>query len=79
MIKSVPFTDSPNVLFRLDSITETPAPDGAGAGVWYRYVITQGSNIITGLRSGTRVDVDATLEDMVERLNHRLATRRIKS
>jgi len=56
--------------FRLDSITEVPAPDGA-EGTWQRYVIVQGSNTINGLRSGTLADVKVQIEDVVRHLNER--------
>lgn len=60
--------------FRLDSITEVVPPDGQ-KGSWYRYVIVQGSNMITGVRSGTRWEVGLTLESLVERLNERFKKR----
>lgn len=60
--------------FRLDSITEVSPPDGH-EGSWYRYVIMQGSNTITGVRSGTRWEVSLTLESLVERLNERFKKR----
>jgi hypothetical protein len=56
--------------FRIDLISEVPAPDGS-KDVWHQYVITQGANTITGLRSGARVDVMSKLEEMVARLNER--------
>ena len=56
--------------FRLASITETTPPDGS-EGIWHRYVIAQGANTITGMRSGTRVEISLQLENMVERLNER--------
>ena len=60
--------------FRLDSITEVPPPEG-GEGIWHKYVITQGSNTITGLRSGTRWDVRVFVESMVGRFNERFEKR----
>jgi hypothetical protein len=60
--------------FRLDSITEVSPPDGH-EGSWYRYVIVQGSNTITGVRSGTRWEVSLTLESLVEHLNERFKKR----
>jgi hypothetical protein len=56
--------------FRLDSISEVPAPDGA-EGLWQQYVIVQGTNTIKGLRAGTRAEVNVQVESMVERLNER--------
>lgn len=58
------------VPFRLASLKETDAPNGC-AGTWYRYVIMQGTNEITGLRSGPEVEVTDLVRDMVERLNER--------
>ena len=63
--------------FQLDSVMEVPAPEGGG-GVWHRYVITQGSNSITGMRAGTRVEVDLLLRDIVERLNTRFQKQQAK-
>jgi hypothetical protein len=56
--------------FRLDSISDVPAPEG-GEGVWQQYVIVQGTNTIKGLRAGTRSEVSLQVEVMVERLNER--------
>ena len=60
--------------FRVDSITEVSAPEGRD-GIWQRYVIMQGANMITGLRSGTRYEVSSALEKLVERLNERFRKR----
>jgi hypothetical protein len=56
--------------FKVDSIARASAPDG-GDGVWYSYVISQGTNTITGVRAGTQAEVTTLLHDMVERLNER--------
>jgi hypothetical protein len=56
--------------FRLDVIAQVPAPDGSDA-VWQRYVISQGTNTIVGLRTGSRADVLVQVEEMVARLNER--------
>ena len=58
------------VPFRLDSITPAEAPAGSD-GSWYRYVISQGENEITGLRAGSQSEVQRLVDDMVERLNER--------
>jgi hypothetical protein len=60
--------------FRLDSITEVTPPDGH-EGSWHRYVIMQGGNRITGVRSGTRFEVSSSIENLVERLNERFKKR----
>jgi len=56
--------------FRLESIEPASDPSG-GDGVWFRYVITQGSNTIVGTRSGSRAEVGAQLEQTIVRLNER--------
>lgn len=65
-------------LFRLDSMEPAASPDGS-EGPWFRYVIIQGSNVITGLRSGTHAELDPILRDMVERLNERAGKHQAKS
>ena len=56
--------------FKLDSITPTATPSGA-TGLWHRYVISQGENLIDGTRSGTREEVGVRIRELVERLNER--------
>jgi hypothetical protein len=56
--------------FKLDSISETTAPSGA-TGLWHRYVISQGTNMIDGARAGTYQEVAMRLRELVERLNER--------
>ncbi len=58
------------VPFRLASLNETGAPEGTD-GTWYRYVIVQGTNRITGVRSGPESEVMHLVQDMVERMNER--------
>jgi len=58
------------VPFRLASITPAEAPVGSG-GSWYRYIILQGANEITGLRAGSQTEVQRLVDEMVERLNER--------
>lgn len=58
------------VPFKVDSIAPVDAPEGS-VGVWHSYVISQGPNTITGVRAGTRTEVVALLDEMVERLNER--------
>ncbi len=61
--------------FKVDSISRTDAPSGA-EGVWHSYVISQGTNTITGVRAGTHAEVTLLLQDMIERLNERRAGKR---
>jgi hypothetical protein len=61
--------------FKVDSISRTAAPAGA-EGVWHCYIISQGTNTITGVRAGTHAEVTLLLDDMIERLNERRAGKR---
>jgi hypothetical protein len=61
--------------FKVDSIATTAAPVGA-EGVWHSYVISQGTNVINGIRAGTQAEVRVLLDGMVERLNERRAGKR---
>ena len=71
MSKLAPTMDAVlEIPFKVDSIAPVDAPAGS-EGVWHSYVITQGTNTITGVRSGTRTEVAALLSEMVERLNER--------
>ena len=63
--------------FRIDEIVRAPAPDGSDS-VWHRYVISQSSNTISGLRAGKHADVTSQVEAMVERLNLRRMGKRAK-
>jgi len=58
------------VPFRLESISPAEAPAGSD-GSWFRYVILQGENEITGLRAGSQSEVQRLVDDMIERLNER--------
>lgn len=58
------------VPFRLASLSATGAPEGSD-GTWYRYVIVQGTNRITGVRNGAEDEVMHLVQDMVERMNER--------
>ena len=58
------------VPFRLESLTPADAPAGS-EGTWFRYVIAQGTNEITGLRSGSRNEVQQLVDEMIERMNER--------
>ena len=56
--------------FKLDSISSAAAPAGAD-GIWHSYVISQGTNTISGVRVGTHAEVTTLIHDMIERLNER--------
>jgi len=56
--------------YRLESLDRTATPAGL-EGTWYEYVIAQGTNMIKGMRCGSKTQVDDDIRDMVERLNER--------
>jgi hypothetical protein len=56
--------------FRVDSISKATAPEGSD-GVWFTYVISQGTNLISGVRAGGLAEVTSMVGEMVERLNER--------
>jgi hypothetical protein len=58
--------------YRLISIERTTAPSGGAGGDWFVYRIAQGKNMATGYRRGSRGDVDAEVERIVNALNVRL-------
>ena len=62
--------------FELFDIEESQAPGDGIPGTWFRYRITQGDNVITGLRQGSRTSVTLALEAVVEALNERRVGRR---
>ena len=61
--------------FKVDSVSRTDGPAGS-EGVWHSYVISQGTNTITGTRAGTHAEVSMLLQGMIERLNDRRAGNR---
>ena len=75
MAKEAPTETFLELPFKVDSISRAMAPPGA-EGVWHRYVISQGTNTITGIRAGTHDEVTLLLRDMIERLNERRAGKR---
>ena len=62
---------------RIETISAAAAPDGS-SDVWQQYVISQGSNTITGMRPGSRADVETQLETMVAHLNLRRMGKKAK-
>ena len=75
MAKEAPTETFLELPFKVDSIARTAAPPGSD-GVWHCYVISQGTNTITGVRAGTHAEVTTLLHDMIERLNERRAGKR---
>jgi hypothetical protein len=58
------------IQYRLESIDPAATPQGS-EGTWFKYVIAQGANLITGLYAGDKAQVDFAVREMVERLNER--------
>lgn len=57
--------------FQLVSIARSEPPEGASGKDWYTYVIAQGKNTIEGRRQGSKANLTASVEEMVDRLNER--------
>jgi hypothetical protein len=57
--------------FELDDIKRAKAPDGGAGQDWYRYIITQGPNTITGYRQGSQRTVTKAVKEIVLELNER--------
>lgn len=67
----------PMVPYQLQSISPVAAPSDS-EGSWFRYVIAQGVNEITGLRLGSASEVEYAVREMVDRLNERSAGKSVK-
>jgi hypothetical protein len=63
------------VAFELVSIDRTAAPNGGAGDDWLVYRISQGLNVVTGYRCGSRAHVVAEVERIVLALNERLLVR----
>jgi len=61
--------------YRLVSIESTIAPAPAVGDDWLVYRISQGTNVVTGYRRGTRASVTYEVEKIVEAFNDRLMVR----
>lgn len=62
--------------FALGSVDKTKPPVEGESGTWHRYTITQGSNVITGYRKGSRTAVTRAVKGIVAELNERRFGRR---
>jgi len=75
MVTSASASATPAVVvenYRLISIECTAAPSGSAGDDWFVYRIAQGKNMATGYRCGSRGDVGAEVERIVNALNVRL-------
>ncbi len=57
--------------YELDDIKRAKAPDGGVGQDWFRYIITQGRNTITGYRQGSQRTVTKAVKEIVFELNAR--------
>jgi len=69
--------DAASVLYQLRSVTPADTPDDS-EGTWFRYVIAQGDNEISGLRNGSAAEVEVAVREMVEHLNLRSRGKTVK-
>lgn len=64
------------VPFELSTVDPADAPSDGDTGTWCRYTITQGPNVITGYRKGSRTAVTRAAKAIVAELNERRFGRR---
>ena len=57
--------------YEIVSVKRAEAPEGAEGAGWYHYVISQGSNMISGFRQGGLKAVTSAVEEIVAQLNER--------
>ncbi len=58
------------------SVRRADPPPGGEGSAWYRYVITQGPNIIHGYRQGNLKTVRVAVKEIVTQLNERQSGKR---
>ncbi len=64
-------TTSTSQFYTIESIEPIDPPSGAEGSDWYKYVIVQGSNRISGYRQGDPESVRRATEENIELLNER--------
>lgn len=57
--------------FQIESIEKCPPPQGMAGTNWYRYIVGDQGNKITGYKSGTLKNVTQHVEEFTEGLNER--------
>ncbi|HHQ14943.1 MAG TPA: hypothetical protein ENK16_07920 [Chromatiales bacterium] len=62
--------------FELSSVDQIEPPVDGDKGKWCKYTITQGANVITGYRKGSRTAVTKAAKVIVADLNERRFGRR---
>ena len=76
--RSTKSTDAPELgePYQLSSVDKAEAPMEGDEGQWCRYTITQGKNVITGYKKGSRTAVTRAAKVIVADLNERRTGRR---
>jgi len=62
--------------YEMVSVRRAEPPPGVGGSAWYRYVITQGPNVIHGYRQGNLKTVTGAVKEIVTQLNERQSGKR---
>lgn len=62
--------------YELVSLTKSSPPPGSDGNDWFSYLISQGTNTITGYRQGDLDAIEASLKETVVALNERRSPRR---
>ncbi len=62
--------------FALHAVDQADAPVEGETGTWHRYTITQGDNVITGYRKGSKTAVTRAVKLIIADLNERRCGRR---
>jgi hypothetical protein len=57
--------------YEIVSVRRAEPPPGADGADWHRYIITQGTNTISGCRQGNLKTVTWAVEEIVAQLNER--------
>ena len=62
--------------FALSAVDQAEPPVQGESGTWHRYTITQGPNVITGYKKGSRTAVTRAVKAIIVELNERRFGRR---
>ena len=62
--------------FALSAVDQAEPPVEGETGTWHRYTITQGPNVITGYKKGSRTAVTRAVKAIIVELNERRYGRR---
>lgn len=68
---TAPVPAANNPPFKIIELAPAEPPAGQAGSEWYRYVISQGRGVMSGIRQGSRESVTAAVEEIVLRMNER--------